>query len=721
MLKIYTAILVVLFLASASLAHAQTDTTTRTLKEVSITAKKTTVKQMAGKVIYDVQADPESKSNTLIDMIPKIPYLSLDGEGNVLLKGNRDFKVFINGKPSGMFERNLKEVLRGIPASTIQSIEVMTMPPAKYDAEGAGGIINIITLKKGKDQYSGNLNMNNRWPAGGTAAGGSFTYQKDKFGISSFAGGGSYHNPEIESNNERIAAGQRLAQQAFNKRNSKSGYFGTELSYELDSLQLISGRFNINGEESKSFGRLSSVLSGGTLPQQYNLGNESKGNGDGMDASLNYQLAAKSDRNRILTLSYQYSNSDDFMRNTSAFNNRLNYEQPDYKQQNAEKTAEHTFQADYVYPGKKLNVEFGLKGILRNNKSDFKYFSLNSFHDQFELDPNASSKFDYDQNVFSAYNSYRYHLNSWDFQAGLRLEQTLINADFLNETARVKQNYTNLFPSLTINKSFKDGSSLNFGYTQRMKRPGINRLNPFIDRTNPEMEVSGNPHLRPGIVNSFAIGYNIYGKVTFNTGIDYSYLRKADLPVTTFDPVLNITRKTFDNSGNIDGLSYFVYVNFPVNNKLNFSVNGNAIYFWISGLDNGKPLKTELFTYAMNLSAGYNFDKGWRANADLNIMSKNPTGFQGTSNGMVSSTLKISKSMMKDKLSFAAALNNPFTKMRNNSTETSGPDFYQTTRVHSYFRSFSLGLNYNFGGLKGQLKKNKRGINNDDLQNGKGV
>lgn len=138
-------------------------------------------------------------------------------------------------------------------------------------------------------------------------------------------------------------------------------------------------------------------------------------------------------------------------------------------------------------------------------------------------------------------------------------------------------------------------------------------------------------------------------------------------------------------------------------------------------MDNGKPLKTELFTYAMNLSAGYNFDKGWRANADLNIMSKNPTGFQGTSNGMISSTLKISKSMMKDKLSFAAGVNNPFTKMRNNSTETIGPDFYQTTRVHSYFRSFSLGVNYNFGGLKGQLKKNKRGINNDDLQNGKGV
>ena len=130
------------------------------LKEVMITAERPIVKQLADRIIYDLQADPESKGSSVLTMMRKVPFISIDANDNILLKGNSSFKVLINGKPSGMVENNLKAVLQSMPASTIQSIEVITNPPSKYDAEGLAGIINIITNKKIADGYKGTLNFN---------------------------------------------------------------------------------------------------------------------------------------------------------------------------------------------------------------------------------------------------------------------------------------------------------------------------------------------------------------------------------------------------------------------------------------------------------------------------------------------------------------------------------------------------------------------------------
>src|SRR5690606_37205480 len=133
-----------------------------------------------------------------------------------------------------------------------------------------------------------------------------------------------------------------------------------------------------------------------------------------------------------------------------AISDRINYDTPGYRQINDQSFSEQTFQVDYVYPIKKMNIEAGLKGIMRDNKSDFQYSSYNVESKAFEIDPGMSNKFNNTQNVFGAYNTYQYNLKSWGLKAGARIEQTIINADFISTDSKVKQNYFNVIPSVSV-------------------------------------------------------------------------------------------------------------------------------------------------------------------------------------------------------------------------------------------------------------------------------
>lgn len=476
-----------------------------TLDAVVVTAKTPLIKQEIDRITYDLQADPESKGNSVLQMMRKVPFLSVDGDENILLSGSSSYKILINGKPSGMVERNPKDILRSMPASTIKSIEVITNPSSKYDAEGLTGIINIITNNKIDNGYNGTININHSFPTGGPGAGGSFTFKEDKFGMSVLGGASRYNSPQITSLINRTTKGTNatnLDQNNKRESDSKSAYFGSELTYEPDSLNLISAQFNINGSRTNGISYQNSLLyATSAVLQQYDLANNNEGNGNGIDAALNYQLGFKSGKERLLTFSYRYIGYTNNQFNSLDVSNPVNYLSPDYDQANDGSTSEQTFQVDYVHRVKKVNIEAGIKGILRTNKSDFQYHLFDSANGKFELDPNRTNKFNNDQNVFAAYNTYQYNVNNWGFKAGLRIEQTTIDADFISGASHVKQNYLSIIPSVNLNRKFKNMSSLTLAYTKRIQRPGINQLNPFVDRSNPDFESTGNPNLKPAFSN----------------------------------------------------------------------------------------------------------------------------------------------------------------------------------------------------------------------------
>jgi len=650
-------------------------------------------------------------------MLRKVPYVTVDANENIMLKGNSSFKILINGKPSSMLERDPKTILRSIPASTIQRIEVYTTPPAKYDAEGLGGVINIITNKKLVDGYNGTVNFNGRFP-GGPGAGTSFSAKIGKFGISAFGGGNLSDNPLTTNSNKRTTTGANpsfLDQQGNNKSNGKNGYIGTELSYEIDSLNLISGQFNINGSRANGTGNQTTVLNGplGVI-NGYHLQNNNSNNGSGLDASLNYQLGFKNTKNKLLTFSYRYWRYNNTAVANIATTNRINYSTPDYNQDDTTSSSEQTAQVDFVQGFKKITVEAGVKAIFRKNSSDFNYNSFNDATNNFENNAALSNNYSSTQNILAAYNTWGYNARSFSLKAGLRIEQTFTDADFVSTATAAHQRYLDVIPSIAFSLPVNALSSFNAGFSQRLKRPGINKLNPFVDRSNPNFETYGNPDLTRTVISDVRVGYSLSGKGNLNIGVFYDFGKGLDLPVSHYDPATNITYTTYKNNSNVKGLGNFVNINYPITKQLNFGTNCNLMFFSLTGDADGVIKALHFTTLGIYNSLSYAFANGWRTNVNVDINGRNPTGLQGSTNGVINTGLSINKQLIKKQLVFSAAVRNPFTKYRYAITGTTGADFTQTQTDQSYFRNFTVSLNYNFGNLKNAVKKTKHSINNDD-------
>ncbi|SKB47020.1 Outer membrane receptor proteins, mostly Fe transport [Parapedobacter luteus] len=693
-----------------------------TLDEVVITATRPIVKQDIDRLTYDVQADPESKILTALDLMRKVPLLSVDGDENVLLQGNGNYRIFINNKPSDMIARNPKEVLKAMPAESIEKIEVITTPPARYESEGLAGIINIITNKNVDNGYRGSVNLNYRAPAGGPGVGGSVTIKQGKFGASAYFGGSLSQRPQTQSNYERtthIGQPNILLQNGFNEGTSNFTYLGTELSYDIDSLNLITGEIGVNlGQFGNDLSQFSNTSTFDGAPiQEFNLYNRGKSRWGGYHGGLNYQKGFKQNKDQLLTFSYRFSSYTDAQDNRMRITERFNYQVPDYNQTNDGTQDEHTVQLDYVHPVSKLNIEGGVKGIFRLNNSDFRSANFDEATGSFVEDPTQTNTYENNQYILSAYNSYQYKLEKWGFSAGLRAEQTIVKADFISSHSNVDQNYFNFIPSIAINHILKQGKTLNLGYTQRVQRPGIWNLNPFVDRSNPNFEYSGNPDLRPVLNNNFNLRYSSFGKASINIGLNYSFANNTIQRLINYNAETGVSRFTFENIGKDRSLGTNISINYPITKKLNLNVSGDMSYIWLEGIVDGEETRNSGMRGYIYGGLSYMLDDGWRLNGNFSY-STPYIMLQGQSNAFPYYGISASKDLIKEKLSLSGSISNPFNKFRNYINDMAGPSFTQSSFSQNYYRSFNMSLSYRFGRLKDEIRKNRRGIKNDDSAGG---
>lgn len=688
------------------------------MKTVSVTAAKPLIKQEADRIAYDIQADPASKFNNVLEMMRKVPLLSVDGEDNVQLSGSSAYRIFINGKPSSLLERNPKDVLKSMPASSIQKIEVITTPSSKYDAEGLAGIINITTNKTIDDGYNGNINFNERFPSGGPSVGGSFTTKSGKLGLSAFGGGSLSNTPLTTNDIFRTSTDvpiSTLFQNGNRKSDGKNAYLGMELSYEIDSLNLLSGQFNINGSNGTGNSFQNSVLrNNATITQQYDLLNNNDNDGKGADLAFNYQKGYRRNKNQLTTFSYRYYGFSNNQNASQLFSNTVNYTLPNFQQANKSVMGEHTVQLDQVYPLKKLNIEAGAKMIIRLNESDFEYLSEDA-GGNYLVDPLKTNTFNNRQTILAAYNSYQYNIAKWSLKAGIRVEHTDISADFMTTASQVKQSYFNLVPAVALSRRFKT-TGITFGWNQRIQRPGINQLNPFVDRSNPTFETAGNPNLRPTTGNQVRFGFDWSTKGSLFVGLAYNWIQGLIFPVSAYNETTGITRTTYENTGSAKALGGNVGYNYPLSKAWSLSFNGNLMHGWATGVSNGQPIKNQGFMYNVNIASNLKLNDGWRAGVNFSANGGQLT-VQQQSNAYISTAFNVSKDIIKDKLTFSAFTNNPFSRYRVNTTNSFGPNFNQVSRDQQNFSAFGASLNYKFGKLKEAIKKNKRGINNDDVSN----
>ena len=690
---------------------------THQLNDVVITAVKPLMTQEVDRISYNVAADPESKSVTALDMMRKVPLLTVDANDNIQLKGSGNYKILINGKESALMAKNPSDVLRSMPGTNIVKIEVITTPPAKYDAEGLAGIINIITTKNIDEGYNVGINVrdNTAWGPGVNLNG---TVKQGKFGFSGYAGLGSQNTTVTHyGSNETFFSDQSvLTQSGLNSWDGNYKYANGDFSYEIDTLNLLTASIdfetNRNGQTTDG---LTSTTLNNAITQQYYQNNLNNSHNQGFDASVNYQLGFKKSKDQLLTLSYKYSYSPNTQTTNNRFSDTVNYLQPNYNQYNNAGTKEHTVQIDYAQPlGKKLSIEAGGKAILRNDFSDFQSDTFDDISQQYVLDPTQTNNFTYRQNIYSLYNSYQLKLAKWTAKAGLRLEETTINADFSSVDTSLKTNYTNLIPSVSVQHSLTSTSSINFGFTERIQRPDIYQLNPFINRSNPQFISQGNPDLKPELNHVFELNYSRFSKGSINLGLSYSFSNNSIQNVSYLEPG-DITNSTYQNVGSNRSLGLNVNTNYPITPKLSISINGLINKVWLKGTYDGSLDKNTGYVGNMFTNISYKFDDGYRIGTNTGYFSGN-VNLQGKSSYFIFNSYVFSKDLLKKSATVSFVANNPWSKYWNGSSYTSTPDFYQESYNANTYRTFAIRLSYKFGKLSSDIKKNQHGIDNDDTK-----
>lgn len=711
---------------STNIGEIQLYTDTKNLNEVKVTGTKPIVQQKPDRIVYDMQADPESKAKSVLEMLHKVPFVTVDANNVVNVKGSTNFKVYVNGKPSGAFQANLSEILKSMPASSIVRIEVITIPSSKYDAEGSGGIINIVTNRKIGDGYRGSVNANTRVPDGGTGVGGSFTLRSGKLGVNGYGGGNLGYSPRTTSSINQQNSGDTvtsLKQNGYGSSHGRSGYGGVEISYDIDTLHLLSGSVNVNGNHDNGTAFQSSTSYNNTgISQAYDITNHNQSSGKGVDASLNYQIGSKTDKDQLVTLSYQFSG----YRNHSFANldmaNEINYDIPDHQQFNTQQVAEHTLQADFAKKVGKVGLDAGVKAIFRHDQSDYQYLNLDEATNTYLLDTAYSDGFNYHQNVYGAYAMGQFSLSKWNFNLGLRAEQTHADADFMNTGTFAKQNYLNLIPFVAINHPLDGSSNINISYTQRVRRPSVYRLNPFVDRSNPNYERTGNPDLKTVPMNDLQLNYSTdNGKgLSFFTAADFIYVHDLDLPITVFDAQRNVTTSTYANIGTGGGITWVLNINYSPVKAYRISLNSNMTYLHIDGRPGVAADRLRFLNPNVFLSNNYQFAHGWNASASFEYHGPNPASLQGRINSFFTSSFSVNKELVKNKFYLSASIDNPFSQYRYQVINTSGPNFYEHSVNQNNFRAFGLTATYNFGKLKDGVKKSRKEINNDDSFGSKG-
>ena len=670
--------------------------TAKNLKEVEVTGQKAMVEQKIDKVVYNAEQDVTLAGGTAGDVMRKVPLLAVDIEGNVTLRGSA-VRVLINGKPSGTMANSVADALKMIPAEEIKSVEVITSPSAKYDAEGAGGIINIITKKKTAQGVSGSVNasVGTRQNNGNV----SLNAKKGRLGFTSNLGT-QYAIPQetrVELLNENYINNTIIQQNGVTKA-KRFGFNGSAgLDYDINNFNSLSTNVKFNRFENGSKGSLLvEKMTNGVEDAPFSRFSDNTMVFKNIDWSADYRKTTRKEGEEF-TIMTQLSSG----RNTSQFNtlDQIPGNERSVNGDNTGKNDEYTVQTDYTYPfSKTMVLETGLKGIFRNIQSKYQ---------------DSEQNFNYDQNVGAAYGVLSFKLApKTSFKGGLRAEYTNIGGTS-GTALNFDNDYFNLFPSAIVSQTLKGNTTLKVSYNRRMSRPSLFYLNPFLNQNDPDNKTQGNPELSPELSDNLELGYSTFIKGSvINASVFYR--NTQDVIENVFDPEKKLS--TYYNVGTRKsyGASIFASYNLLPKWTLMGSYNMNTYEVEVADEDLSTGVK---INYTAFLRSALALKGGW--NTEIFAYYNGPKyTFQGKSGAMAFYGGAIKKEIMNKKATVGFNMFNIFAKNLHIETVNESPTFLQSTNIYYPIRSFGVNFSYNFGKINYSAKPKKKKINNDDLKQG---
>lgn len=715
------------------------------LGQVEVVAQKPLVKADIDKIEYNVQDDPDSKSNSVLEMLRKVPLVTVDGEDNIKVNGSSSFKVYVNGKPNNMMSNNPTEVLKSMPANSIKHIEVITNPGPKYDAEGVGGILNIVTVGSGLEGYTATFSGNvSNMGAGGGLFG---TVKSGKLTVSARYNYNYNDRPRSYSGGNRRTVGditEGSSDLDYDGSSKGHGNFQSgsmEASYEIDTLRLVSMSFGLwgGGNNSTSINNTLATTPGTSNElYRYVSDGRSKSSWYSIDGGVDYQRMFHV-KDRMFTLSYKINTSPQTSDSYSTYNDMhaaTDWEDflkrlYDLNNDGSQNTTEHTFQADYTTPiGKIHTLEAGAKYILRDNSSeDDRYERQIGTTGDYVLDEEHSSHYKHQNDILAAYMGYGLRVKKISGRLGVRYEHTKQEVKYLlGRGDNFNKNFDDVVPSASIGYKLTDMSNLRFGYNMRIYRPGIWYLNPYLDDSNPTNISQGNSHLDSEKSHSFNLSYsNFTQKFNINLSARYSFtnnsiervteqVKDTDIPGLQNPTGKEVLYSTYQNIGKSKNASLSGYVNWNATSNTRIYANFYGNYTYMEGANGLKNDGWNLFAYG---GAQQSLPHDWRIS--LNIYGQTPwIMLQGKGSSFFDYGLSVNKSFLNKRLTLSAFASNFFKKYTSPTSSIEGVGFTQDSWNRYTRQRFGVSVSYRIGELKASVKKAARTISNDDVKSGGG-
>jgi outer membrane receptor protein involved in Fe transport len=702
------------------------------LQEVTVMGQRDLIEEKVDRTIYNAENDKTLIGGDATDVMRRVPMLSVDMDGNVSMRGSSNILVLINGKQSAIVATNVAEALKQIPAEEIKAIEVITSPSAKYDAEGTGGVINIVTKKN--NLQGATLNINSSAGIRGSNLGLNASLKKGKMGWTLGGFGRAGYNILGFFDNEQMVTNAdgstlNILQSADTRSNMMFGRYNLGWDYDIDKYNFIttSVSFGLRNMRNNQDGLLTDTYDEemliSSLLRDVNVNNLS----NNVDVNFNYTKTYEKPMKEfsISSLYSQNNQTNDFINSlyTGTFDDIANR----VKNNNLGRNQEFTVQLDYVTPlgsNKNQILEYGAKNILRRAQSDFAYFVAEGADGDFvEVDNvTLSNEFNYDQNVTAGYASYTTSfLKNYSLKAGLRYEYTNINADF--KTSEVETNipsYGLFVPSLNLSRKMSNGNMVKAAYNRRVQRPFLNFLNPNVNAANPQQITQGNPLLEPELTDNYELSYSTFTKgMTLNFTTYFRNTTGSIQPVrTVLDDDVIFT--TYENIGYEKAYGLSIFSNINLSGK--FSLNG-SIDTYYANLDNGleDPLyaaSNQGFVLSGRLFANYSLPKNWQLQA-FGFARGRQVQLQGFGGGFGMYSLNINKQFNEKKGSIGFGAENFFTSVFTIKNELQTPTIMQQSTIGMRNMNFKINFNYRIGKLSMEpSRRKKRGVTNDDLKEG---
>ena len=695
----------------------------RLLDEVTVTATRPLVTKEIDRIGYDVQADNESKTSSLEEMLRKVPLVSVDPDGTIKVKGSENFKIYKNGRPNNSFTKNAKEIFKAIPASMIKKIEVITDPGAREDAEGVGAILNIVTLESAAMKgVMGNVSLNydnrsevalpNIWGSG----------QIDKVTVSLYGGanrmGRKHVSNDSYSRGTFTDSGRELETVSAQKGHGWITWFGLDGSYEIDSLNLLTAEFGGYYYDMNTRGWGTTTMFNPDGSKLYSYNSRSVTNPLSyfdLNGSVNYQHSTHR-KGEAFTLSYMISTTNQKQNSDTRYSDEFQMPVP-YKGVLSDfrlNFMEHTFQFDWTRPiGEKHVVDLGVKYIYRDNHSKTKQNYLD-FLDQPLID------FSHITHVAAGYADYRLRLDKFNFRAGLRYEFSRLEAKYADDiNPSFHSNLSDWVPNAAVSYSINPANTVKVSFGTRINRPGITYLNPAVTES-PTASSQGNPDLGSARSSSVDLNYNLIGqKVNLDFTAGYTFTNNDIVAVQHIENDRLIS--TYANAGHNKSFNAGLFLQWTAGKKTTVMLNANTSYDHYAN----PSLNLTHGGWSGMVFTRLSQQPPWKLSGSvgLSMWAGSVSGLYGTFRpsgfGYFDYMLSLQRSFLKeDRLTVRVSTWNPIapSSVKYRSCTVNLPFNSVTTMYHRNLSSFQISVAYRFGSINAQVKKTKKSIQNDDLQ-----